>query len=102
MASREAAENYDRLIRDFNEERAAALRRIAGTLESLVEQLHGIRDRIEGLSGAARAHELDAYRAVRRRALRYRWYLEVQREAVGLRNHQRLEEFYAVPDDLDA
>ena len=99
--SRETAENYARLIRDFNEERAAALRRITEKLESLIEQLHSIRGRVEGLSGAARARELEGYREVRRRALRYRWYLEVQREAVGLLNHQRLDEFYAVPGELD-
>ena len=99
--SHHAAEHYARLIRDFNEERAAALRRIAGTLESLIEQLHASRGRLEQLSGTARVTELDGYREVRRRALRYRWYLEVQREALGIHNHRRLDEFYAVPGSLD-
>jgi hypothetical protein len=34
---------------------------------------------------------------LRREALRYRWYLEVQRESVGLRHHHCLDEFYRIP-----
>jgi hypothetical protein len=29
--------------------------------------------------------------------MKYRWYLEVQREAIGLRQHQHLDEFYPIP-----
>jgi len=32
--------------------------------------------------------------------VQYRWYLEVQREAMGLRHHHRLDEFYRIPPDL--
>jgi hypothetical protein len=102
MATRDSAAQYDRLIHDLNEERAAALRRIGGTLESLIAQLHALRARLPQLSGPERARELSAYRELRRRAIRYRWYLEVQREALGLRHHEALDEFYAVPDTLDA
>ena len=47
----------------------------------------------------ARARE-DFSRA-RAEALRHRWYLEVQREALGIRNHRRLDEFYPMPAPLD-
>lgn len=38
---------------------------------------------------------------VRAEAVRYRWYLEVQREALGIRNHRSLDEFYPMPPALD-
>ena len=101
MTMRESAHQYDRLLREFNEERVSALRRISDTLESLIEQLHALRARIPQLTGSERARELVVYRELRRCAIRYRWYLEVQREALGLRHHHRLDEFYAVPDALD-
>lgn len=101
MGFRDAAEQHDRLHRELTEERAAALRRIAGTLEALIAELQTLRARITALGEADRAPMLGAYRDLRRRALRYRWYLEVQREALGLRHHHRLDEFYPIPDPLE-
>jgi hypothetical protein len=40
------------------------------------------------------------YERLRARARQYRWYLEVQREALGLRHHGFLDRFYAVPGPL--
>jgi len=93
-------EQYDRLIRDLNEERAAALRRIAGTLQGLIDELHSLADLIAQLSPEDRPAGVERYRALRRQAIRYRWYLEVQREALGLRQHRVLDEFYAIPEPL--
>lgn len=84
--SRKAAEQHDRLLREINEERAAALRRISGKLESLIDQLR-------------REREPSARASLRREAQKYRWYLEVQREALGLRHHRHLDEFYAIPPE---
>jgi erythromycin esterase-like protein len=96
-----SSEKYDRLVHEINEERAAALRRISGALESLIEQLQALGDSIPHLRASERASAIAAYRDVRRQAVRYRWYLEVQREALGLRHHQRLDEFYAIPRHPD-
>ena len=85
------------LLRELNEERAAALRRISGTLESLIGQLHASRERVRRASSSDRDRELAALRDLRARALKYRWYLEVQREALGIRRHEALDEFYKVP-----
>ena len=85
------------LLRELNEERAAALRRISGTLESLIGQLHASRERVRRAAGADRDREVAALRDLRARALKYRWYLEVQREALGIRRHEALDEFYKVP-----
>jgi hypothetical protein len=98
---RETRDGFDRLTRELNEERAAALRRISGTLESLIGELQAARTRIASLADSDRAPEVAAYAALRRNALQYRWYLEVQREALGLRHHHRLDEFYRIPDGLD-
>jgi hypothetical protein len=75
--------------------------RISRTLESLIAQLHASRERIATVPGADRPREVAAYQEVRREALRYRWYLEVQREALGLRHHHRLDEFYPIPAALE-
>jgi hypothetical protein len=37
---------------------------------------------------------------LRERARRYRWYLEVQRESVGLTRHEALDELYPIPGPL--
>jgi hypothetical protein len=92
---------YDDLLRELNEERAAALLRISRTLESLIAQLHARRERIANTRGVDRPREIAAYQEARREALRYRWYLEVQREALGMRHHHRLDEFYPIPAALE-
>ena len=91
----------DRLLRELNEERAAALIRISRTLESAIEQLGAARERIRREEGAERERALADYDELRRHALKYRWYLEVQREALGMRHHHLLDEFYRIPGPLD-
>lgn len=90
-------ERHQQILRELHEERAAALVRISRRLESLIEQLQSSRERVALAEGADRIREVAAYRELRKRAERYRWYLEVQREALGLRTHDRIDEFYALP-----
>lgn len=94
------AEKHSRLELELMEERAAALRRISGTLESLVEQLKALQERIGNVHWSSRSPEVAEYRELRRRAVRYRWYLEVQREALGLYQHDVLDEFYKIPEPI--
>ena len=100
MGRRETAERQGRIELELMEERAAALRRISQTLESLIEQLQGLRAQLGDVHWANRSPELTEYRELRRRAVRYRWSLEVQREALGLHPDHRLDEFYRIPDPL--
>ena len=93
----QARAGQHQLLRELNEERAAALHRISSTLESLIRQLHASRERVRQASGADREREIAAWRDLRARAARYRWYLEVQREALGIRRHDVLDEFYRLP-----
>jgi hypothetical protein len=67
-------------------EKAAALGRIAGKLESSIAAL-----------AACRTPE--QRRALREEAKRYYWYLVVQREALGFRNHRELELYYRIPSE---
>jgi len=97
---RETADRHDRLVRDLNEERAAALRRISGRLEALIGQLQDTRGRLAQLDGDARARALGRYSDLRRMAGQYRWYLEVQRESLGLHDHRYVDESYAIPGPL--
>ena len=90
-------EGHQQLLKELAEERAAALLRISRTLEGLIDQLHAMRERIDRLEGADRERELQTWRELRKQAARYRWYLEVQRESIGLRQHRVLDEFYRVP-----
>jgi hypothetical protein len=97
----ETARHYDHVLAQLNEERVSALVRISKTLESLLSQLNESRSRLADARGDARARELAVYRDLHQRASQYRWYLEVQRESLGLRQHHRLDEFYRVPPAID-
>jgi hypothetical protein len=100
MGASNAGEHHDQLLRELAEERVAALTRIARTLERLIEQLKSLRDSIEVLNGPPREQQRRAYDEVREQALRYRWYLDVQREAIGLRPHESVDNYYQVPGPL--
>jgi hypothetical protein len=97
---RRTAEAHDRIARELNEERVSALRRITETLETLIAELTEARQALRNSNAAERTAAIAGYRALRARAVQYRWYLEVQREAMGLRHHHRLDDFYRIPPDL--
>ena len=91
----------DRIADEIAAEKFAALKRIATTLETLIADL----DRI-GRAAAGAGNECDredlaaAHEDLRRRALEWRWYLDVQREVMGLRPHRLVDEIFAVPGPL--
>lgn len=97
MGIDETRRQHKSLLRELQEERAAALARISRRLESLIGQLQTTREQMEQTPAEDRAVELAAYRDLRREAIKYRWYLEVQREALGFLRHDGLDEFYKVP-----
>jgi hypothetical protein len=90
-------QGHAQLLRELSEERLAALQRISRVLESLIGQLNASRERARQTSGPERERELASWRDLRALAVKYRWYLEVQREALGMRRHDVLDEFYKVP-----
>ena len=96
-----SSDRYDQLLTELAEERVAALNRIARHLELRIQALNELRATADDAAGDRRAALLQRYREVRIDALRYRWYLDVQREALGLRPHDTVEQFYGVPGPLD-
>jgi hypothetical protein len=97
MGQDDVRAQHKSLLKELQEERAAALVRISRRLERLLDQLSATREQIAHGREEDRARDVAAYRELRKQALKYRWYLEVQREAIGLRQHQRLDEFYPIP-----
>jgi hypothetical protein len=97
MGIEQVRTKHTQLLKELQEERAAALARISRRLESLIDQLHATRTQIAHGRDEERARDVAAYRELHRQAMKYRWYLEVQREAVGLTQHHRLDEFYRIP-----
>jgi len=91
---------HQSLLKELQEERAAALARISRRLERLLEQLHATREQLAHARDQDRARDLAAYRELHKEAVKYCWYLEVQREAIGLRQHEHLDEFYRIPPEL--
>lgn len=100
MSGRDPRQAYGQLLKELNEERLAALTRISRTLEGLLEQLRSVRSGVAALDAQARDREAARYRELRERAKKYRWYLEVQREALGLHFHRLLDQFYEIPGPL--
>jgi hypothetical protein len=79
------------------EDRAATLGRIGGTLQTLLDALNTLRAQLPGMPEAERASARARYAALLEKATLWRWYLEVQREAIGLRRHDLVEELYPLP-----
>ncbi len=79
------------------EDRAATLGRIGGTLQSLLDTLNAIRLQLPTISETERPTVMARYGALLERARTWRWYLEVQREAVGLTRHDLIDELYPLP-----
>ena len=96
------AESLARTEAELRAEKAAALARIAGTLEGLLAELDRRREGFGRLSSEERAPATEAYDALREQARLYRWYLVVQREALGLVRHDDVDRHYPLPEPLSA
>ena len=94
------AETFLKIEQQLAEERVSALTRIGKRLEFLLRLLDELAARYETVSGSSREQVLDDYQKRHDEARRYRWYLEVQREAVGLRRHQVLDRVFPLPPPI--
>jgi hypothetical protein len=92
------AEGLARTEAELRSEKAAALARIAGTLEGLLAELQRRREDFDLLPEDEQVHAAETYDAVREQARLYRWYLVVQREALGLFLHDDVERHYPLPE----
>jgi len=82
---------------ELNKERASALGRTGRRVEELLGRCTALRDALAGTQGEVRAALLAEYAEARQLALKWLWYLTVQREAIGLRRHDDVESTYPTP-----
>jgi len=82
---------------ELHADRAAALGRIGGTLEYLIQTLNALRAQMVRMTQDERAAAIARYEALYEKAVLYRWYLEVQRESIGLTRHDVIDRQYALP-----
>jgi hypothetical protein len=92
-----AAQALTQVERELSAERAVALARIAEALEAQLARLAEAQAALRAAGSGQRGPLTAAYLSRRTEALRWRWYLEVQREAVGLVGHDDLDRFYPIP-----
>lgn len=81
-------------------EKASALGRVGERLDGSLARLADLAARIAEAGPDARAALVDEYRAERARARELRYYLVVQREAMGLRRHADVDRAYPLPPDI--
>jgi hypothetical protein len=86
---------------EMRSEKASALRRVASRLESLLKELEETERALRARSGLERARFVARHRELRAEAEKQRWYLIVQREAMGLRHHGDIYELYRVPEAVE-
>ena len=101
MLSAELLARWNRTEEELLGARADPLVRIAETLEKQLAELERLRRAARTRDGRARRRAVEAHAALLKRARLQRWYLVVQREAVGLRRHGILAELYPLPVAID-
>ena len=96
---RQHAEALARTEGELRAEIASSLGRVARVLEAALDELTPLDQKLRGAS--ASAGDAERHEVLRRRAETYRWYLIVQREAIGLRHHGDIEDRYVIPRRLE-
>jgi hypothetical protein len=81
----------------FRQEGALSLRRAGEKLEKTIGELTRLEKELSSASGPARTKKLAEYQQMRAEAEHQRWCLVVQREALGLWNHQEVDLMYRIP-----
>jgi hypothetical protein len=82
---------------EIREEMASALGRIGKRLEALIAELVYLRNYIASCPETEKEQTIQKYKHTRKEARLYYWYLIVQRESIGLRNHELLRDLYPIP-----
>jgi uncharacterized protein YicC (UPF0701 family) len=85
---------------EMQAEKASALRRLGARIESLLAELAQLERELPTLRGPKRAQCVARHKELRAEAEKQRWYLVIQREAMGLRQHADLDDIYPLPPAL--
>ncbi|MFY0579699.1 hypothetical protein ACN28S_40505 [Cystobacter fuscus] len=86
---------------EIRKEKTSALRRVATRVESLLEELKQVEQCLAGTRGPERARWVARHKELRAEADKQRWYLIVQREAMGLFHHDDVYEMYRLPAPVE-
>jgi hypothetical protein len=87
----------DKTEEEIREEMASALGRIGKKLEVLIIELNKLKERAALCNDDEKANVLEEYKKIRNTARLYYWYLIIQRESIGLTNHDLLPRVYRIP-----
>ena len=82
-------------------EAASGLKSLGHLLDRQIGELQRMREEVQALKGPAREAKLAEYRKLRGETEQRKWYLVVQREAMGLYNHDDVHTLDRVPPPLD-
>lgn len=82
---------------ELRKEKVSALRRVGGKLEALLGDLRALESELPAVKPEDRPRSLDRHRQLRAEAEKYRWYLIIQREAIGLTRHDDVLQQYPIP-----
>jgi hypothetical protein len=87
----------DKTEEEIREEMASALGRIGKKLEMLIAELNKLKERAALCNDDEKSNVLEEFKKIRTKARLYYWYLIIQRESVGLTNHDLLPALYSIP-----
>src|SRR5262245_8921023 len=87
----------DKTEEEIREEMASALGRIGKKLEILIAELNNLKEKASSCNDDEKASLVEEYMKTRTKARLYYWYLIIQRESVGLTNHDLLPMLYRIP-----
>ena len=86
---------------ELRQEMAASLGRVAGVIEDSIARCLALAAQAAALpDGDEQRRVIARHEEARERAREYLFYLVVQREAIGLRNHDVIQHTYIVPPRL--
>jgi hypothetical protein len=94
------AEALGKTEEEIRAEMAASLGRIGRKLEEILFELALVQRSLESADGPCCEETAERFCTLRESARRHLWYLTVQREAMGMRNHEDLERVYPIPGPL--
>lgn len=100
MASREPIGGTLAIEVEIRKEKASALRLVAGKLEAAISDLRGLESKLPASGAPDRRRFVERHQALRAEAEKHRYYLVVQREAMGLLNHDAVFEHYPIPEAI--
>ena len=95
------AESYlSGLEQEIRAEQAASLGRIGRLLEAKIAALETAREKLATYRGPDRPALVEKCLALHQEAERYFWYMQVQRECMGIYHHDALRQYYPIPRPL--